>query len=166
MIELERREDSRGFFARQYCRDEFVEHGIDPSIVQVNIGRSDKAGTLRGVHYQREPEADTKLVSCTSGAVYDVCVDLRPESETYCQWVAVELSAGEGNMLFLPAGTAHAYQTLQDDAQIMYSTNVRYSPECSTGVRYNDPSFDIDWPLPVAAISDADRTWPDFLVAR
>ena len=165
IVELEKRSDVRGFFARQYCRDEFSDHGIDPTVAQVNVGRSLLAGTLRGMHFQVAPFADTKLVSCTAGAVYDVCLDLRSSSATYGQWVALELTADAGNMLFLPEGTAHGYQTLRDNSQIMYSTNARYSQGHSTGVRYNDPSFGIDWPVAVSSISDADKEWPQFELA-
>lgn len=162
LIELEPRSDERGFFSRMYCADEFRLHGLDPHIAQINTALTIKAGTVRGMHFQIAPHADTKLLRCLNGAVYDVCVDLRPDSPSYCQWVSVELTAGNRHMLFLPAGTAHGYQTLTDNAEIMYTTNRRYAPESATGVRYNDPAFGVQWPLAVTEISDADRNWPDF----
>lgn len=162
VVELDPIKDERGFFSRLYCEDEFRTNNLEPSIAQVNTGMSVKAGTLRGMHYQAAPSQDTKLVKCLAGAVYDVCLDLREGSPTYCQWFAVDLSAANRKMLYLPAGTAHGYQALTDDAEIMYFTNQRYSPERSTGVRYNDPCFKINWPLAVTAISEADTTWPDF----
>lgn len=162
LIELEPRTDERGFFSRMYCADEFRRHGLDPHVAQVNTALTIKAGTVRGMHFQTAPHADTKLLRCLNGAVYDVCVDLRPDSPSYCQWVAVELTAGNRHMLFLPAGTAHGYQTLTDNAEIMYATNRNYAPESATGVRYNDPAFSVQWPLAVTEMSDADRNWQAF----
>lgn len=162
LIELEPRSDERGFFSRMYCADEFRCYGLDPHIAQINTALTIKTGTVRGMHFQIAPHADTKLLRCLNGAVYDVCVDLRPDSPSYCQWVSVELTAGNRHMLFLPAGTAHGYQTLTDNAEIMYTTNRKYAPESATGVRYNDPAFGVQWPLAVTEISDADRNWPDF----
>jgi dTDP-4-dehydrorhamnose 3,5-epimerase len=164
VVELETIEDDRGFFARLYCHREFRDHGMDPSIAQINCGYSIEVGTLRGMHYQREPASDTKLVKCIQGAVFDVCLDLRPDSDTFCKWVGVELSAQNRKMLFLPAGTAHGYQTLTPASEILYATNCPYSPADATGVRYNDTAFKIDWPLAVSQISEADRAWPDFSV--
>ena len=166
LIELEPREDERGFFSRLYCEDEFRAHGIDPTIVQINTAMTRKAGTLRGMHFQTAPHADTKLLRCLKGAIYDVCVDLRPNSPTYCSWVSAELTAANRHMLFLPAGTAHGYQTLTDDAEIMYTTNVKYAPDCATGVRYNDASFGVQWPLDISEISAADLEWPDYCKQR
>ena len=163
VIELETREDDRGFFARLYCEQEFRDHGIDPVVVQINTALTKHTGTIRGMHFQRQPHADTKTVRCLVGSIYDVCVDLRPESVAYCEWVAVELSAANRKMLFLPSGTAHAYQTLTGDSEIMYTTNETYNPESATGVRYNDPTFAVDWPLPVGELSEADLNWPDFI---
>ncbi len=162
IVELEPREDQRGFFARMFCQQEFAEHGIDPTIAQINTCLSVVAGTLRGLHFQTEPDADNKFVRCLRGAVLDVCLDLRPDSPTFCQHVAVELNDENRRMLYLPEGCAHGYQTLTNDAEILYTTNRRYSPECASGVRYNDPAFEIQWPLAVTEISAADRGWSDF----
>lgn len=161
VVEPEYRDDDRGFFARVFCQQEFPANGLDPSIAQINIGFSRRAGTLRGMHFQTAPDEDTKLVKCISGTIFDVCLDLRPESPTFCEWVAFELSASNRRMLFLPAGTAHGYQTLSDDAEIMYTTNQEFAPKSATGVRYNDKIFGIEWPRPVTSISEADQKWPD-----
>lgn len=162
IVELERREDERGFFARMFCQTEFNRYGIDPTIAQINTGFSLAAGTLRGLHFQKQPHADNKCVKCLRGAIFDVCVDLRPDSPTLCRHVAIELNDDNRRMLLLPEGCAHGYQTLSDDTEIMYTTNCAYSPDSATGFRYNDPAFDIQWPRTVTEISAADRSWPDF----
>lgn len=162
VLELEAREDDRGFFARLFCEEEFRKHGLDPTIAQINTGLSLLAGTIRGMHYQQAPATDTKLIKCIKGEIYDVCLDIRRESPSFCEWVGVELTAENRRMLFLPAGTAHGYQNFTDNTEIIYSTNVGYSPECATGVRFDDPKFGIDWPLPVSVISEADQNWPGF----
>jgi dTDP-4-dehydrorhamnose 3,5-epimerase len=162
LLDLERREDDRGFFARAWCGKEFEAHGLIPRFVQVNVGFSAKKGTLRGMHYQIEPFREAKVVRCTMGAVYDVIVDLRQGSPTFRQWIGEELTSGNRRMLYVPEGFAHGYQTLADDAEITYQTTQFYAPECARGVRYDDPAFDIRWPLSVERISEADRSWPDF----
>jgi len=162
IIDLELHEDNRGVFARLFCEDEFRSQGLDPSIAQINTAQSLYAGTLRGMHYQTAPHSDTKLVKCLRGAIFDVCLDLRPDSPTFCEWVSVELSDENRRMLFLPAGTAHGYQTISDATEIMYTTNQDYAPQSATGVRYNDKRFKIRWPGEVTSISEADRSWPDY----
>jgi dTDP-4-dehydrorhamnose 3,5-epimerase len=161
-IDIERREDARGFFARSWCAQEFEAHALNPRMVQSNIGFSIKKGTLRGMHYQIAPDAEAKLVRCTAGAIYDVIVDLRPDSATHKQWVGLELSADNHRMLYVPEGFAHGYQTLVDNTEIYYQTSQFYAPASARGVRYDDPVFGIAWPLQVAVISDADAGWPDY----
>lgn len=154
--------DARGFFARVWCSEEFRQHGLDPTIVQINTGLSHKAGTLRGMHYQEAPHAEAKFVRCTRGAIFDVVVDLRPDSSTRGQWVGYELTAENGLMLYAPEGFAHGYQTLCDDSEMYYTTTALYAGSAARGVRFDDPAFGIAWPLPVSVISDADRGWPDY----
>ena len=165
LIQPLRREDDRGYFARVWCEREFAEHGLSTTLTQINVGFSPKKGTLRGMHYQAAPQAEVKLVRCTRGAVYDVMVDLRPDSPTHGRWYAVELTPENGRMLYVPEGFAHGYQTLADDSEIVYQTSRAYSPGCATGVAYDDPAFGIDWPLPATAMSDADRSWPAYAPA-
>jgi dTDP-4-dehydrorhamnose 3,5-epimerase len=159
VVEIDRITDERGFFARVWCRDEFAEHGLDADWVQANVGRSTRAGTLRGMHYQRDPDAEAKLVRCTRGAVYDVALDLRATSPSYLRWTGVTLSAEEHTMLYIPAGCAHGYQTLLDDSEIVYSTSAPYAREAATGARYDDPTFGIRWPRDVEVISEQDAGW-------
>ena len=162
LVTLERREDHRGYFARAFCRAEFEANGLDPHIAQVNTGLTLKAGTVRGIHFQTEPHRDNKFVRCFRGAVFDVCVDLRRESPAFRKSIGVELTEQNGTMLYLPEGCGHGYQALTDNAEIMYTTNTAYAPDCAQGVRYDDPAFAIDWPMDVIEISDADQGWPDF----
>lgn len=162
LIEPERREDDRGFFARVWCVDEFAQYGLSTELVQVNVGFSPRKGTLRGMHYQTAPAQEVKLVRCTRGAVYDVMVDLRTESPTHGRWYAAELTPDNGRMLYVPEGFAHGYQTLTDDSEIVYQTSCAYAPGCATGVAYDDPAFGIDWPMPPTAVSDADASWPAY----
>jgi dTDP-4-dehydrorhamnose 3,5-epimerase len=163
VVDLQRLEDERGFFARAWCGKEFEEHGLLRRVSQVNIGFSLKRGTIRGLHLQARPHAEAKLVRCTRGGIYDVIVDLRPDSVTFRQWVAVELTAENRRMLYVPEGFAQGYQTLTDDAEMYYQTTESYAPAAARGVRYDDPGFAIEWPLPVTVVSDADRNWPDFV---
>lgn len=162
LIEPERRGDERGYFARVWCAQEFAERGLSTALVQVNVGYSKRKGTLRGMHYQAAPEQEIKLVRCTRGAVYDVMVDLRPDSSTLGQWFGAELTPDNGRMLYVPEGFAHGYQTLVDDSEISYQTSRPYAPACATGVAYDDPAFGIDWPMPPTVLSDADRAWPAY----
>lgn len=162
IIDPEIREDARGFFARIWCQDELGSQGINTNVVQVNMSYSRTRGTLRGMHYQRAPHAETKLVRCTMGAIYDVIVDIRPGSPTYLRWIGVELSAQNHRMLYIPEGFAHGFQTLTDDVEVTYQVTAFYTPSAEGGARYNDPAFGITWPLDVTVISDKDRSWADF----
>ncbi|MFB2881780.1 dTDP-4-dehydrorhamnose 3,5-epimerase [Floridanema aerugineum] len=162
IIEPEKVEDDRGFFARVWCQQEFAEHNLDPNIVQSSISFNKKRGTLRGMHLQLPPFAETKLVRCTQGAIYDVIVDLRPDSETYLNWTAVELTAENRKTLYIPKGFAHGFQTLEDNTEIFYQMSEFYSSESARGFRWNDPIFKIDWREEVTVISDRDRTYPDY----
>jgi dTDP-4-dehydrorhamnose 3,5-epimerase len=162
IIDIEKREDSRGFFARAWCVQEFGEHGLDTNLVQANISLNLKKGTLRGMHFQRAPYEETKLVKCTKGSIYDVIVDLRPNSATYKHWIGFELTADNHRMLYVPKNFGHGFQTLNDDTEVAYLVTQFYSQPAATGVRYNDPAFNIVWPLPVTVISENDQSWPDF----
>lgn len=159
-IELDPIRDDRGFFARAWSHDEFSEAGLGTTWVQANFGRSPRAGTLRGLHYQRDPHGEAKLVRCTRGRVLDVAVDLRPGSPTFHQWVSAELTAEGGASLFVSPGCAHGYLTLDPDTDVLYQTSARYAPDSATGVRYDDPAFGIDWGGPILVVSEADRSWP------
>ena len=164
MIEMEKRGDDRGFFARVFCRKEFEAQGIDIKVLQANIGFSQSRCTLRGLHYQVPPYAEAKLVRCTAGALYDVILDLRPASPTFKQWLGVELTDKNHTMLYVPEGCAHGYLTLAENTEIYYMVTQFYSPDAERGVRWNDPAFDIKWPLTKGiVISDKDRSWPDWL---
>jgi dTDP-4-dehydrorhamnose 3,5-epimerase len=160
VVELEPIEDERGLFARAWCAREFSENGLETAFVQENVGFSGRAGTLRGLHFQRAPHDEVKLVRCTAGAVWDVAVDLRDDSPTYRRSTGVELSAAARNMLYVPRGCAHGYLTLTDDAETRYLTSQYYAPDAASGVRYDDPALDIPWPADVVVASEADRSWP------
>lgn len=153
-------EDDRGFFARTFCRREFAEMGLNPDLVQCNISYNKKRGTLRGMHYQIRPHAEVKLIRCTAGAIYDVIVDLRPESPTFRQWISVELTAANHEMLYIPERFAHGFQTLSDDTEVIYHHSAYYSSENERGLRFDDSSLGIAWPLPVAVISARDQNHP------
>lgn len=159
MIDVETRSDSRGFFARSFCRQEFEAHGIDPTVAQTNLSFNFRRGTLRGLHFQYPPSAESKLVRCTRGAILDVIVDLRPESPTYLQHVAVELSAETRRALFVPGRFAHGYQVLEDNTEAIYQVGEFYAPESEGGLPFDDPRLAIAWPLEVTGISDKDRQW-------
>jgi dTDP-4-dehydrorhamnose 3,5-epimerase len=159
IIDPERREDGRGFFARNFCQREFEEHGMNPVIAQSGIAASRKKGTLRGMHFQFPPAAETKLVRCTRGAILDIIVDLRPESETYLKHIAVELDAENMRALYVPKRFAHGYQTLQDDTVANYELGAFYTPSAEGGLAYDDARLGLDWPLPVTAISARDRSF-------
>ncbi len=161
-IRLEPRVDERGFFARSWCEKELVDHGLDPKVVQCNLSRNTKRGTLRGMHYQAEPFAETKIMRCTRGAVHDVVLDLRPRSKSFKHWVAVILTEELGNMVYVPDGCAHGFLTLKDGSDVFYQMSEFYNPEAARGVRWNDPAFDIVWPEDVRIISERDRSYPDF----
>ena len=159
VIDLERREDNRGFFARTFCQHEFDEHGLKPVIAQANVAFNRRKGTLRGMHFQFPPAAETKLVRCTRGAILDIIVDLRPESPTYLEHVAVELSADNHRALYVPERFAHGYQVLEDSTETSYQVGEFYTPEAEGGLRFDDPRLGLTWPLPVTEISDKDRAW-------
>ena len=162
VVEPEFLVDERGFFARTYCRKEFESRGLNPNLVQCNISFNKKKATLRGMHYQAKPYEEAKLVRCTIGRIYDVAVDLRSDSQTFMQWAAVDLSAENRKMLYIPEGFAHGFQTLMDNTEILYLISEFYHPECARGVRWNDPAFRIKWPDAKWIISDRDRQYPDF----
>lgn len=159
IIEPERLEDERGFFARTFCQKEFEVHGLNPRLVQCNISYNKHKGTLRGMHYQVAPMAEAKLVSCTRGAIYDVIIDLRPESPTYCQWLVEELNAENRKMIYIPEGFAHGFQTLKDDTEVFYQMSEFYSPEHARGVRWDNPVFGIEWALDTKIISEKDKNY-------
>jgi dTDP-4-dehydrorhamnose 3,5-epimerase len=160
IIELERREDDRGFFARAFCQNEFSDHGLKPVIAQANIGFNKQRGCLRGMHFQYPPAAETKVVRCTRGAVLDIIVDLRPESSTYLQHVSVELTADNHRAIYIPERFAHGYQTLADETETSYQVGEFYTPGVEGGLRYDDTALGLTWPLPVSEISEKDAAWP------
>jgi dTDP-4-dehydrorhamnose 3,5-epimerase len=162
LIEPEPAADGRGFFARIYCRDEMSQRGLHVDFAQQSISFSHTRGTLRGMHFQSAPFEETKLFRCTMGAVHDVLVDLRPQSLTFKRWFAVELSAENRKMLYVPPGLAHGFQTLADATEMHYQISPAYRPEAAAGVRWNDPAFQIEWPLPPANMSERDLGFPDF----
>ena len=164
VINPERLEDERGFFARTWCRREFKDYGIDTEFVQCNISFNKKKGTLRGIHYQVHPCTEAKLVRCTMGAILDVMIDIRPQSSTYKHWISVELTHKNRKMLYIPKGFAHGFLTLMDDTEVFYQMSEFYKPEYARGIRWNDPVFNIDWPDEVVVISDRDRNYPDFIL--
>ena len=160
---LEPRTDDRGFFARAWCQREFETRGLNSTVAQCNISRNARKGTLRGMHYQAHPFSETKVVRCTRGAVYDVVLDLRPESKTFKQWVSVVLTEESGNMVYIPDGCAHGFLSLKDGSDVFYQMSEFYNPEAARGVRWNDDAFGIVWPEKVEVISERDRTYPDFI---
>jgi len=161
LIRQRKFEDHRGYFARAWCREEFIQHGLNSNMLQLNTAFSFQQGTVRGMHYQEKPHEEAKLVRCTRGAIYDVIIDLRPDSPTCGQWRGEELTGSNGTMLYAPEGFAHGYQTLLNDTEMCYMTSALYAPEATRGVRYDAVAFGIPWPLPVTAISEQDRKWPD-----
>ena len=163
VIDMERHTDERGFFARTFCQQEFEAHGLNARVAQCNVSFNRRKGTLRGMHYQAAPFAEAKLVRCTSGSIYDVIIDLRPASATFKRHFAVELSAENRRMLYIPEDFAHGFQTLEDDTEVFYLMAQRYSAEHARGVRWNDPAFGIEWPKDERIIVDRDRNYPDFV---
>ncbi len=159
VIDIERREDNRGFFARTFCQREFEEHGLEPVIAQANIAFNRRKGSLRGMHFQFPPAAETKLVRCTRGAIADVIVDLRSESPTYLHHVSVELTADNYRALYVPKRFAHGYQVLEDGTETSYQVGEFYAPGLEGGLRFDDPGLGLVWPLPVTEMSDKDRAW-------
>ena len=161
-IHLEPMTDERGFFARSWCQKEFENHGLNPKLVQCSISFNSRKGTLRGMHFQAPPYAEAKVVRCTRGAIYDVVVDLRPDSPTYRDWMGVVLTAANRHMVYMPEGCGHGFLTLEDESEILYQMSEFYYAESARGVRWNDPAFQIAWPEKVKVISERDRTYPDF----
>jgi len=163
MIGLERREDDRGFFARTFCANEFADRGLETGLVQANMSWNPKQGTLRGMHFQRPPHAEVKVIRATRGAIYDVIIDLREDSPTYKRWFGVELTEENRTALYVPKGFAHGFQTLAPDTEVHYLVTEFYTPDAEDGVRWDDPAFGIEWPDPANAIvSPKDAAWPDF----
>ena len=162
IIEPEMMSDERGFFARTWCAREFEAHGLTTNLVQCNISFNKQKGTLRGMHYQVVPHEEAKVVRCTMGAIYDVIIDLRPSSQTYKRWTSVDMSGENRRMLYIPEGFAHGFLTLEDDTEVFYQMSEFYTPECARGVRWNDPAFNITWPLGVKVISKKDAEYPNF----
>lgn len=161
-ISIEPEFDTRGFFARSWCQKEFEAHGLNAKSVQCSISFNTKKGTLRGMHYQDAPFAESKIVRCTQGAIYDVIIDLRPGSTSFKNWIGVVLSSAQRNMIYIPEGCAHGFLTLEDDTELFYQMSEFYHPELSRGVRWNDPAFHVVWPSDVEVISERDASYPDF----
>ena len=162
LVELEPASDRRGFFARTFCVEEFAMHGLVNHFPQHSFSLSVKKGTLRGMHYQREPAGEAKLVRCVQGAIFDVIIDIRPSSPTYRRWQHFELSSHNNDQLYIPKGFAHGFQTLTDDAVVNYLISTNYDAGLASGIRFDDPSFGITWPLAVTEISEKDVSWPNF----
>ena len=163
LIELEPARDGRGSFARTFCAREMAAAGLATQFVQASYSHTDRAGTVRGMHFQRAPHEEVKLIRCIAGAIYDVLVDIRPASPTYMRWEAYELAAGDGRQLYVPTGFAHGFQSLAPATEVAYMMTAFYAPESAAGLRHDDPAFRIAWPLPVTEISAKDRGWPDFV---
>jgi dTDP-4-dehydrorhamnose 3,5-epimerase len=162
LIDLDRKEDVRGYFARVFCVEEFRAKGLNPEVAQSSISFNRRKGTLRGMHWQAAPKAEAKLVRCSRGAIFDVIVDLRPKSPTRLQHITAELSEENGRMLYVPEGLAHGFQTLANETEVFYQMTEFFAPGCGRGARWNDPAFEIAWPLPDPIMNDRDRSWPDF----
>jgi len=160
IVELDRKEDPRGFFARAFCKNEFDQHGIPSRVVQANMSYNHKQGTVRGMHYQVSPASEPKFIRCIHGAIWDVIIDMRPESPTYLQHIGVELSADNRKAIFVPDMFAHGNQALTDGAELLYLVGEFYTPGCERGVRFDDPAVGIEWPIPVTVVSDKDGAWP------
>lgn len=166
LVDLEERSDERGFFARGFATDEFKARGLDPAVVQANISFNHRRGTLRGMHWQEPPHAETKLIRCTRGAVFDVVVDIRADSPSYLRWMAAELTADNRRAMYAPRGVAHGYLTLTDDAEVHYQVSHPFTPEADRGARWDDPAFAIEWPFPPVLVSARDAGHPPFPVRR
>lgn len=162
IIEIEPISDERGFFARSWCQNEFEAQGLTTRLAQANISFNKQKGTLRGMHYQVEPYGEVKIVRCTQGALYDVIIDLRPDSPTYKEWIGVELTAENRRMLYVPENFGHGFQTLVDHTEASYQVSEFYTPGAEQGIRWNDPTFGIEWPAEVTVMSDKDKNWADF----
>lgn len=162
LIELQPRGDERGVFVRTFCAKDFEANGLTSTFVQQNMSASTQQGTVRGMHFQKAPHEEAKLIRCVRGAIFDVIIDLRPDSPTYMRWEGFALNAANGRQLYIPQGFAHGFQTLTHDVEVTYLVSAYYAPEAESGVRHDDPAFNIAWPQPVTVMSDKDRAWPDF----
>jgi dTDP-4-dehydrorhamnose 3,5-epimerase len=162
VVTPERLHDERGWFARTWCRRDFEAHGLAPAVAQCNVSVSTRRGTLRGMHYQRPPHAETKLIRCTAGAIHDVIIDLRPASATFRRHFAIRLDPSDDRMLYVPEGFAHGFLTLEDETAVFYQMSQFYEPSAAAGVRWNDPAFSIPWPFQPVVMAERDRTYPDF----
>lgn len=162
VIDLDKLEDKRGFFARSFCVKEFKEVGIDFPVAQANVSYNRYKRTLRGMHYQQGPHGEAKLVRCTHGAIFDAIIDVRPDSSTYMQWMGVELSEQNYRMLYVPEGFAHGFITLEDETEVTYQVSEFYTPGAEKGIRWDDSTFNIDWPVDPRILSEKDKSWPDF----
>jgi dTDP-4-dehydrorhamnose 3,5-epimerase len=162
LIDLEKRGDDRGFFARFFCETEFSQQGLAARFIQINTSLTGKKGTLRGMHYQLPPAAEVKVVRCIRGALYDAILDLRPHSPTFGQSVGAELSAGNRTMMYVPEGFAHGFLTLEPDTEALYLVSAAYAPATERGIRFDDPRFGIQWPAPPVELSEKDKSWPDY----
>jgi dTDP-4-dehydrorhamnose 3,5-epimerase len=165
LIELELHQDERGSFARTYCEDEFGQHGLISRFVQSSMSFNPRSGTLRGMHFQVEPGAEAKLVRCTRGSIYDVVIDLRPSSQSYCRWIAAELTGENRRSVYVPEGCAHGFLTLADETEVSYEISARFDPALARGVRWNDPAFGVIWPRLPSVIAERDAHYPDFVAA-
>lgn len=163
IIKLEKFKDERGFFARSWCRREFENQGLNPNLVQCNISFNRKKGTLRGMHYQAPPYEEAKLVRCTMGAIYDVIIDLRPDSSTFKKWISVEMTSENRKMIYVPEGVAHGFITLEDNTEVFYQMSEFYAPDSARGIRWNDPVFNIQWPIEPTTLSERDQNFFDFI---
>jgi len=161
-IEIEMVKDSRGFFATSWEPTQFEKNGLNPNLVECNISFNKKKGTMRGLHYQIKPFEQSKLIRCTKGRIFDVAIDLKPDSKSFKKWISVELSADNHKMNYIPEGCAHGFQTLEDNTEVFYQMSQVYSPNHTRGIRWNDKSFNVSWPLKSTIISDKDLSWPDF----
>lgn len=162
ILDIEPRADERGFFARTWCRQEFQEHGLVADLAQCSLSLTRKKGTIRGMHFQKPPHEEAKVVRCSRGRIYDVILDLRPASATFKRWFAVDLTAADHKALYVPPGFAHGFQTLDDECEVLYQMSCPYRAASASGARWDDPAFRITWPLPVSVISQTDRSYPDF----
>ncbi len=161
IVDIRKIEDDRGYFGRAYCRKEFMDHGLMSEMVQTNVSLNKRKGTLRGFHYQTPPNEEAKLVRCTRGAIYDVIVDLRPESPTYLKWVGIELTEANSRMLYVPETFGHAFITLEDQTAVTYQVSRFYTPGAEGGIRWNDPAVGVQWPVEPTVISEKDQQWRD-----
>jgi dTDP-4-dehydrorhamnose 3,5-epimerase len=164
LVEVKKIEDDRGFFGRAWCANEFREHGLNPSFVKLNTSFSYRKGTIRGLHYQADPYQEVKFIRCTRGRIWDVIIDLRPGSPTFMKWLGNELSADNYRMVYVPENFAHGFVTLEDNSEVYYPVSQFYTPGAERGLRWNDPAFDIQWPVEITVVSDKDRSHPDFSV--